>query len=103
MAHLHVQDPAERFCGQCGLRVTAKDERAREGRCGDCNARPVPLRFCRATGVRLDPPPPERRSLLGCYLGSAVCGEALDALPTLDGRSHYARGESLSSETSRSR
>lgn len=92
-----MQDPGDRFCGQCGERRVVKDSRARGGRCGDCADHPVERpRFSRATGVRLNPPPAERAPLL-----SSISGPCSDAPITFwsvgkihpnEGLGGYSRG-----------
>lgn len=83
MAHLYEQDPDKRFCAQCGERVAAKDKMARDRRCGDCARHRADDRFCTRSSARLDPPPPEARSQLSSYLGGAVAGGTLHAMPAL--------------------
>ena len=87
---MYSQDPESRFCAQCGERRTAKD--AGGERCADCAATPVPNRFCRRTGRRLDPPPPAPRSLLSSYLGS--CAESTRPMPGI-GAMHTPINEGL--------
>ncbi len=78
-----TSDPKRRFCVQCGER-NYEHEREDKARCYDCAGTPVPARFCPRTGVRIDPPPPERRPLLSSYM-SVVSGIGMAMPPHLEG------------------